>query len=159
MEATHGPDDADHCKEPSKGHKRKKGTKKSQVDDVDKGSKNKKSSKKAQQKKDCSPKKAKKQPAKNRRKVAAAKEQDLPVAALGKAEQKAERKKRYSRKSAYHRVYKSTAGTVEEKKAAAKKAHCLQLYMFCHSVQCHASMFDPYISLPPHLRPTSPGHI
>ena len=160
MEATHGPDDADHCKEPSKGHKRKKGTKKSQVDDVDKGSKNKKSSKKAQQKKDCSPKKAKKQPAKNRRKVAAAKEQDLPVAALGKAEQKAERKKRYSRKSAaYHRVYKSTAGTVEEKKAAAKKAHCLQLYMFCHSVQCHASMFDPYISFPPHLRPTSPGHI
>ena len=145
MEATHGPDDADHGKEPSKGHKRKKGTKKSQVEHVDKGSKNKKSSKKAQQKKECSQKKAKKQPAKNPRKVAAAKEQ---VAALGKAEQKAERKKRYSRKSAaYHRAYKSTAGTAEEKKAAAKKAHCLQLYMFCHSVQCHASVFDPYISV------------
>ena len=152
LEATHGDDDADHGKEPSKGHKRKKGTKKTQVDDVDKGSKNKKSSKKPQQKKDCSQKEAKKeakkQPAKNRRKVAAAKEQDLPPAALGKVAaakeqdlppavlgKAEERKKRYSRKSAaYHRAYKSTKGSVEEKKAAGKKANCLQL---CFAIVCN----------------------
>ena len=45
-----------------------------------------------------------------------------------KDEREAERKKRYSRKSAaYHAAFRATQGTNEEKKAAAKKAHCLHL--------------------------------
>lgn len=117
-------------------------TKKTRVDDDDEQHAKKK--RKESEHPTAASKKEKKQPKAKR--ASKPKKEATKAKDDGKNKRSTETKKKYSRKSAaYHRAYKSTEGTEEEKRAAAKKAHCMQLErgLFSHQKR-HTDLISCY---------------